>query len=68
VKDFIKGEIPVSRGVKFGHDSILPMIDLMMEAARSSETSAHFYETIWRYIAECCHLEKYRFDLYAVRA
>jgi hypothetical protein len=42
VKDFIKGEIPVSSGGKYGHDSILAMIDLMMEAARSSETSAYF--------------------------
>jgi hypothetical protein len=32
------------------------LIDLMMEAARSSETSIYFFETTWRHIPEGCHL------------
>jgi hypothetical protein len=32
------------------------LITLMMEAASTSETSANFYQTIWRYNTEDSHL------------
>jgi hypothetical protein len=36
------------------------MIARMMEAAKTSETLANFYQTTWRYNPEDSHLRAYR--------
>jgi hypothetical protein len=47
------------------HQSDESLNTLVMGAVHTSETSVYFYETIWRYTAEDCHLHgKYELSNY----